>query len=91
MLVYQVGTGVLKMCLYSVVRKIGRFGERASTHSSSRTKRWWLRLHEKRGKFHQVPAHHNAEQNLDAYLEHMLILIFSEPTTRSRPVPDSAT
>ena len=24
-------------------------------------KRWWLRLHEKGGKFHQVPAHHNAE------------------------------
>ena len=32
-------------------------------------KRWWLRLHEKGGKFHQVPAHHNAEQYLDAYLE----------------------
>ena len=26
-------------------------------------KRWWLRLHEKGGKFHQVPAHHNAEQS----------------------------
>ena len=32
-------------------------------------KRWWLRLHEKGGKFHQVPAHHNAEVYLDAYLE----------------------
>ena len=32
-------------------------------------KRWWLRLHEKGGKFHQVPAHHNAEAYLDAYLE----------------------
>ena len=32
-------------------------------------KSWWLRLHEKGGKFHQVPAHHNAEQYLDAYLE----------------------
>ena len=32
-------------------------------------KRCWLRLHEKGGKFHQVPAHHNAEQYLDAYLE----------------------
>ena len=28
-------------------------------------KRWWLRLHDKGGSFHQVPAHHNAE----AYLE----------------------
>ena len=32
-------------------------------------KRWWLRLHEKGGRFHQVPAHHNAEEYLDAYLE----------------------
>ena len=28
-------------------------------------KLWWLRLHEKDGRFHRVPAHHNAE----AYLE----------------------
>ena len=32
-------------------------------------KRWWLRLHEKGGKRHEVPAHHNAEEYLDAYLE----------------------
>ena len=32
-------------------------------------KRWWLRLHEKGGKFHEVPAHHNAEEYLDAYIE----------------------
>jgi integrase len=31
-------------------------------------KRWWLRLHEKGGKRHQVPAHHNAEAYVDAYL-----------------------
>jgi len=31
-------------------------------------KRWWLRLHEKGGKFHELPAHHNAEAYLDAYL-----------------------
>jgi site-specific recombinase XerD len=31
-------------------------------------KRWWLRLDEKGGKFHEVPAHHNAEAYLDAYL-----------------------
>ncbi|MDR3634475.1 MAG: tyrosine-type recombinase/integrase [Isosphaeraceae bacterium] len=31
-------------------------------------KRCWLRLHEKGGKFHEVPAHHNAEAYLDAYL-----------------------
>lgn len=32
-------------------------------------KRWWFRLHEKGGKLHDVPAHHNAEAYLDAYLE----------------------
>jgi integrase len=32
-------------------------------------KRWWLRLHEKGGKRHEVPAHHNAEAYLDAYRE----------------------
>ncbi len=32
-------------------------------------KRWWLRLHEKGGKRHDVPAHHNAEAYLDAYIE----------------------
>jgi site-specific recombinase XerD len=32
-------------------------------------KRWWLRLHEKGGKRHEVPAHHNAEGYLDAYLD----------------------
>ena len=32
-------------------------------------KRWWLRLHEKGGKFHEVPAHHITEEYLDAYLD----------------------
>jgi site-specific recombinase XerD len=31
-------------------------------------KRWWVRLHEKGGKRHEVPAHHNAEAYLDEYL-----------------------
>ncbi len=32
-------------------------------------KRWWIRLHEKGGKRHELPAHHNAEAYLDAYLD----------------------
>ena len=36
---------------------------------SRKGKRWWLRLHEKGGKFHEVPAHHKAEDYLDAYIE----------------------
>jgi integrase/recombinase XerD len=31
-------------------------------------KRSWFRLHEKGGKFHEVPAHHNAESYLDEYI-----------------------
>jgi site-specific recombinase XerD len=31
-------------------------------------KRSWFRLHEKNGKFHEVPVHHTAEEYLDAYL-----------------------
>jgi integrase/recombinase XerD len=31
-------------------------------------KRWWVRLHEKGGKRHDVPAHHSLEEVLDAYL-----------------------
>src|SRR5580693_10052316 len=30
-------------------------------------KRWWVRLHEKRGKRHEMPAHHKLEQFLDEY------------------------
>ena len=42
-------------------------------------KRWWLRLHEKGGKHHEVPAHHNAEAYLDAYVQ--AAAIASEPKT----------
>jgi site-specific recombinase XerC len=32
------------------------------------SKRWWVRLHEKGGKRHEMPAHHKLEQFLDEYL-----------------------
>ena len=32
-------------------------------------KRWWVRLHEKGGKRHEMPAHHTLEAYLDAYLD----------------------
>ena len=32
-------------------------------------RRMWFRLHEKGGKHHEVPVHHNAEVYVDAYLE----------------------
>jgi site-specific recombinase XerD len=32
-------------------------------------KRWWVRLHEKGGKRHEMPAHHSLEAYLDAYIK----------------------
>lgn len=32
-------------------------------------KRWWVRLHEKGGKQHEMPAHHKLEVYLDEYLK----------------------
>lgn len=32
-------------------------------------RRLWIRLHEKGGKYHEMPLHHNAEEYLDATLE----------------------
>jgi site-specific recombinase XerD len=32
-------------------------------------KRYWIRLHEKGGKFHEVPVHHTAENYIDKYIE----------------------
>jgi hypothetical protein len=34
-----------------------------------REKRWWVRLHEKGGKRHEMPTHHKLEQFLDEYLK----------------------
>ena len=31
-------------------------------------KRWWVRLHEKGGKRHEMPCHHNLETYLDKYI-----------------------
>ncbi len=32
-------------------------------------KRWWVKLHEKVGKFHEVLVHHTSEAYPDAYLD----------------------
>jgi integrase len=47
-------------------------------------KRWWVRLHEKGGKRHEVPAHHNLEIYLDAYMNAAGITDqFKEPLFRT--------
>lgn len=35
----------------------------------SKGKRYWFRLHEKGGKYHEVPVHHTAEEYLDLYMD----------------------
>lgn len=42
-------------------------------------KRWWIRLHEKGGKYHEMPAHHQLEQYLDQYIQ--AAGLASEPNT----------
>ena len=32
-------------------------------------RRWWVRLHEKGGKRHEMPTHHNLEEYVSAYIE----------------------
>jgi len=32
-------------------------------------KRWWVRLHEKGGRHHEMPCHHTLQEYLDAYIE----------------------
>jgi integrase len=48
-------------------------------------KQFWFRLHEKGGKLHQVPAHHAAEEYLDAYLR-AAGLDSSNPDKRKTPL-----
>ena len=59
---------LIGVMVYSFARVSAVIGMRVEDYYQN-GKRWWLRLHEKGGKRHEVPAHHNAEAYLDAYLE----------------------
>jgi integrase/recombinase XerD len=54
---------------YSFARVSAVLGMRVCDYYPQSGKRWWIRLHEKGGKFHEVPVHHTAEEYLDAYIE----------------------
>jgi integrase/recombinase XerD len=54
------------MC-YSFARVSAALGMKVEDYYPQ-GKRWWFRLHEKGGKRHEVPAHHNAEEYVDVYL-----------------------
>lgn len=55
------------LMVYSFARVSAAVGMDAEDYLQ-RGKRTWLRLREKGGKHHEVPAHHNAVEYVDAYL-----------------------
>ncbi len=59
---------LIAVMVYSFARVSAVVGMKVDDYYGN-GKRWWLRLHEKGGKFHEVPAHHNAEAYLDAYID----------------------
>ena len=58
---------VIGVMVYSFARVGAVVGMRVEDYFQE-GKRWWFRLHEKGGKRHEVPAHHNAEAYVDTYL-----------------------
>ena len=59
---------LVSVMLYSVARVSAVIGMRRPDYFRQE-RRGWLRLHEKGGKRHDVPAHHRAGEALDDYLE----------------------
>lgn len=59
---------LIALMAYSFARISAVAGMRVEDYYQN-GKRWYLRLHEKGGKFHELPAHHNAEAYLDAYIQ----------------------
>ena len=56
---------LLRVLVYSFARVSAAVGMRRQDYLRQGT-RGWLRLHEKGGKRHDVPAHHPAEEALEA-------------------------
>ena len=59
---------LFSVMLYSFARVSAVLGMRRQDYFRQGS-RGWLRLHEKGGKRHDVPAHHRAAEALDAYLD----------------------
>jgi site-specific recombinase XerD len=53
--------------IYSFARVSAALGMRVEDYFPQ-GKRWWLRLHEKGGKQHEMPVHHTLEEYLDSYI-----------------------
>ncbi len=59
---------LISVMVYSFARVSAAIGMNVEDYYPQ-GRRMWFRLHEKGGKHHDVPAHHNAEAYVDAYLE----------------------
>lgn len=59
---------LISVCLYSFARIEAALGMDIGDYYPN-GKRWWFRLREKGGKDHEMPAHHNAEAYVDAYIQ----------------------
>jgi site-specific recombinase XerC len=59
---------LIAVMVYSFARVSAVIGMRVEDYYPN-GKRWWFRLPEKGGKFHEVPAHHKAEAFMDAYVK----------------------
>ena len=59
---------LIAVMVYSFARVSAALGMKVEDYYTE-GRRAWFRLHEKGGKRHEVPAHHNAEAYVDAYLE----------------------
>jgi integrase len=58
---------LIAMMVYTFARVGAVIGMRVEDYFRQ-GKRWWFRLHEKGGKLHEVPAHHQAEAHVDAWI-----------------------
>jgi site-specific recombinase XerD len=58
---------LIGVLIYSFARVSAALGMRVSDYFPQ-GKRWWLRLHEKGGKHHEMPVHHTLEEYLDSYI-----------------------
>ena len=59
---------LIAVMVFSFARVAAALGMKVEDYYTE-GRRAWFRLHEKGGKRHEVPAHHNAEDYLDAYIE----------------------
>lgn len=58
---------LIGLMVYTFARVGAVVGMRVEDHYQQ-GRRWWVRLHEKGGKLHSMPCHHNLEQYLAEYI-----------------------